>query len=247
MEITLISVLLLFAAGVGAGLIGYLAGLASLISYPALLAVGLSPLAANATNTIAIIGGGWGAAVSGSKMLRQAERRRLITECVLAAIGGIAGALLLVVTGEKVFATVVPWLIALAAVTLLLSPSIKRLSGSTERWGLYRIVLLVVCVYGGYFGAGSGIVLLATLRILTSYPWVKSVLWKTILLALANVTASVIFIFLAPIAWSAALIMFVGNIVGGYLGPTVQRWIPETLSRYVIAAGGLYLAWTLLG
>lgn len=246
MEISLINMVLLFAAGVGAGLIGYLAGLASLISYPALLAVGLSPLSANATNTIAIIGGGWGAAFSGSEMLREGDRRRLITECLLAAVGGIAGALLLVVTGEKIFATVVPWLIAFSALTLLLSPMIKSFSGSTERLRLYLVVLFIVCIYGGYFGAGSGIILLATLRILTNYLWVRSILLKTILLALANLTASIIFIFLAPIAWPAAVVMLFGNMLGGYLGPTVQRWIPETISRYVIAAGGFYLAWTLL-
>lgn len=246
MDVTFTNMVLLFVAGIGSGLIGYLAGLASLVSYPALLAVGLSPLAANATNTIAVVGGGWGAAFSGREMLLEGDRRRLITECALAAIGGIAGAVLLLVTGEKVFATVVPWLIAISALTLLLSPTIKRFSGTKERWFIYRALLLIVCVYGGYFGAGSGIVALATLRVLTNYLWERAVLLKTILLALANVTASIVFIFLAPISWAAAIIMFAGNIVGGYIGPTAQRHIPEPVSRYVIAAGGFYLAWTLL-
>ena len=245
MDITIANVALLLAAGIASGLVGYLAGLASLISYPALLAVGLPPLAANVTNTLGLVGAGSGAALRAGHLVMASGRKQAWQQFAVSSGGGGLGATLLLLSGEEVFAAVVPWLIAFAAVMLLVSPRIKRLGGSTERWPLYLVVLFTICVYGGYFGAGAGVVYLAVVLILTQYEWPRAVLMKTILLSVSNLTASIIFIAFAPFDLLAAALMFVGNLIGGNAGPVVQRYIPERASRLAIALGGFYLAWRL--
>lgn len=246
MHITIGSVILLLFAGVASGLVGYLAGLASLVSYPALLAVGLSPLSANVTNTLALIGAGAGATLRAGREVASSGRRRTIQQCAACALGGVTGAVALLVGGEKAFTAIVPWLIAFASVMLLASPRIRKLRGRNENWPAYLVVLFLVCVYGGYFGAGAGVVYFAIVLVLTDFPWPRAVLMKTVLLSVSNLAASLVFIGFAPINWLAAGIMFVGHVVGGNLGPVVQRYVPEKASRWVIAAGGFYLAWSLL-
>lgn len=245
MDVTVGNIVFLAFAGVAAGLVGYLAGLMSLISFPALLAVGLPPLTANVTNTLGAIGVGAGAAVRAGDQVMAAGRGRAWQQFVICAIGGGTGAALLLITGESVFEAVVPWLIAFASLTLFLSPRLKKLSSGTERWRIYLCSLFFVCLYGGYFGAGAGVVYFALVLLLTSYPWPRAVLMKSVLLSISNLAATVIFVIFAPIDWLAALILFVGNLIGGNIGPLVQRYIPETISRWVIAIGGLYLAWSL--
>jgi len=244
-DVTVGNIVFLAFAGVAAGLVGYLAGLMSLISFPALLAVGLPPLTANVTNTLGAIGVGAGAAVRAGDQVMAAGRGRAWQQFVICAIGGGTGAALLLITGESVFEAVVPWLIAFASLTLFLSPRLKKLSSGNERWAIYLGALFFVCLYGGYFGAGAGVVYFALVLLLTSYPWPRAVLMKSVLLSISNLIATVIFVIFAPIDWLAALILFGGNLIGGNIGPLVQRYIPETISRWVIAIGGLYLAWSL--
>lgn len=245
MDVTVGNIVFLAFAGVAAGLVGYLAGLMSLISFPALLAVGLPPLTANVTNTLGAIGVGAGAAVRAGDQVMAAGRGRAWQQFVICAIGGGTGAALLLITGESVFEAVVPWLIAFASLTLFLSPRLKKLSSGNERWAIYLGALFFVCLYGGYFGAGAGVVYFALVLLLTSYPWPRAVLMKSVLLSISNLIATVIFVIFAPIDWLAALILFGGNLIGGNIGPLVQRYIPETISRWVIAIGGLFLAWSL--
>lgn len=245
MDVTVGNIVFLAFAGVAAGLVGYLAGLMSLISFPALLAVGLPPLTANVTNTLGAIGVGAGAAVRAGDQVMAAGRGRAWQQFVICAIGGGTGAALLLITGESVFEAVVPWLIAFASLTLFLSPRLKKLSSGNERWAIYLGALFFVCLYGGYFGAGAGVVYFALVLLLTSYPWPRAVLMKSVLLSISNLAATVIFVIFAPIDWLAALILFVGNLIGGNIGPLVQRYIPEAISRWVIAIGGLFLAWSL--
>jgi len=244
-DVTVGNIVFLAFAGVAAGLVGYLAGLMSLISFPALLAVGLPPLTANVTNTLGAIGVGAGAAVRAGDQVMAAGRGRAWQQFVICAIGGGTGAALLLITGESVFEAVVPWLIAFASLTLFLSPRLKKLSSGNERWAIYLGALFFVCLYGGYFGAGAGVVYFALVLLLTSYPWPRAVLMKSVLLSISNLIATVIFVIFAPIDWLAALILFGGNLIGGNIGPLVQRYIPETISRWVIAIGGLFLAWSL--
>lgn len=235
--------LLLLAAGVGSGLIGYLTGLASLVSYPVLLAVGLPPIGANVTNSVALVGAGIGSTAQGARHYLKTERRQTLRECALAAVGGIVGAVLLLVGGEGSFESIVPWLVLLASVLLLASPVITNLQGDhAAPPRLYELLLFLVCIYGGYFGAGSGVIYLAITALASQMSFEKSVFVKSLLLSVSNLAASLLFAFSGSINWLAALALGVGCVGGGYLGPIVQRLIPEPVLRWVIGLAGFALA-----
>lgn len=233
---------LLVLAGIGGGLCGYLTGLASLVTYPALLAVGLTPVSANATNTIAVLGIGIGSTVASGSRLRELGPRRLGRDSLVALIGGGIGAGLLLLGGDGAFSLIVPWLIAAASVALLLQPRLSRLRGEIDTPAAYLIGLFFTCIYGGYFGAGAGVIYLALCLLTTTIGFTRSMMLKSMLLGVSNLAAAVIFIVLAPIGWWAALAMGLGCFLGGRLGPPIQQFLPRTLLRYVIAAAGFGLA-----
>jgi uncharacterized membrane protein YfcA len=238
---------LLLAAGVAGGVVGSTAGLASLVTYPALLLVGLSPVAANVTNTVGLIGSSIGS-VSGSRLeltgLGSVVRRRL----PIAVVGGAVGALALLLGPPGSFETVVPYLVALASVLLLLSPRLRRIhhaatSARQPDGGLgVDVLVLLCCVYGGYFGAAAGVMLLAALLARTDRLLPVSNAVKNLLLGLANATAAVIFATRAPVDWTAVPPLLVGCVAGGWFGPAVVRRIPPTVMRWVIGLAGLALA-----
>lgn len=245
--------LLLVLAGVGAGLTGSVAGLASLVSYPALLASGLPPLAANVTNTTALFGGAVGAAAGSRRELRgQWERLRVLV--LLAGLGGAVGAALLLTTDEETFEAVVPWLVALGSALLLARDRIRtwsqrrRRPGAPSRATVWRghALVAVVGVYGGYFGAGAGIIMLAVLAVRTSEPLAVTNAVKNLVTSAANLVAAVAYVFLAPVDWSAVLAVGAGAVVGSWLGPQVVRVLPERPLRHAIAGAGFGLALYLL-
>ncbi len=245
---------ILVAAGVGAGLTGSMAGLASLVSYPALLATGLPPLAANVTNTTSMLANAVGAAL-GSRPELAGQWRRLRVLMLQSALGGLVGAGLLLAADESTFEVVVPWLVALGAVVLLMRDRLRgwadrrraRLvaggaeARDTPSWRGH-LLILVVGVYGGYFGAGVGIILLAVLAARTVEPLAVTNAVKNVASGTANVVASVTYVFLAPVHWPSVLALGSGALVGSWIGPQVVRVLPERPLRYVIAAAGLGLA-----
>jgi len=235
--------LLLAVAGVGAGLVGYLVGLASLVSYPALLAAGLPPVAANVTNTLALVGAGVGTAARAGRQFLARGPRTTLVEVSVALVGGLLGAWLLLATGESSFSSVVPWLVLAAAVLLAVSPRLQHAGalGPVPR-PVYYGALLLTCVYGGYFGAGAGVIYLAIAVLLSGMDFTSSVLVKSILLAVSNLSAAVLFMLTAPVHWGAALALGIGCVVGGWLGPAVQRLIPERVLRITVSAAGVGLA-----
>jgi uncharacterized membrane protein YfcA len=252
--VTETDVLLLVAAGVGAGLTGSIAGLASLVSYPALLAVGLPPVAANVTNTTAMMATTAGAA-AGSRLELRGQGRRLLVLGGQMAVGGLAGALLLLTTPAEAFEAVVPWLVALGSVLLLARDRLRtwavrtRPAGASRRTGAlwWPLVLILVGAYGGYFGAGSGIILLATLAVRDSEPLAVTNAVKNIGTGVANVVATLVYVFMAPVDLSAAAALGVGALAGARMGPGIVRALPEPPLRYAIAISGLGLAlWLLL-
>lgn len=242
---TIGSLALLLVAGAAAGLVGYISGLASLVSYPALLAVGLNPLLANTTNTLAQVGAGMGASLRAGRQVGAAGRRRTAEQITMAAVAGAAGGALLVATGQSAFGKIAPWLILFASLMMLAAPHLWRLRGENGHWAGYLVALVPVCVYGGYFGAGAGVVFLAAVLLLTNQEYRQSVLMKSVLLAVSNLTASIIFICFTPVDWLVVAVMFVGQVVGGSLGPAVQRHVPNSVSRWVIAVGGVAMAFWL--
>jgi uncharacterized protein len=238
----------LVLAGVGAGLIGSIAGLASLISYPALLATGLPPVTANVTNTVALVLNGVGS-VSASRPELKGQGHRLLRLAGAAALGGAAGAALLLSTPSSAFERIVPWLIAGASIALLVSrpPQVLAVEGAHEHpdhrdpWWL-PIGTFAIAIYGGYFGAAAGVMLLAMFLLTTGEGLPRGNALRNVVLGIANSVAAVGFIVFASIAWSAALPLAIGLFVGGRLGPGVVRRAPQALLRRLIAVAGLGLA-----
>ncbi|MHC3467940.1 sulfite exporter TauE/SafE family protein [Streptomyces sp. 7R007] len=243
------SALLLVVAGVASGLSGSIAGLASLFSYPALLAAGLPPVAANVTNTVALFTNTLGAAAGSREELR-GQRRRLVRLAVLAAVGGAAGAALLLSTPASAFDRVVPWLIALGSALILARDPLRRLAASRSWSGdggprgrlPLACAVLLVGLYGGYFGAAAGVLMLAVLSLSVNESLRVTNAVKNIATGAANVTAAVAYAFLAPVDWSAAAALGLGCLLGSRIGPVVVRRLPERPLRVAVALAGLGLA-----
>jgi uncharacterized protein len=236
-------VVFLLAAGVLAGVAGSVAGLASLVSYPALLAVGLPPLTANVTNTVSLVSYTVGAATfSRQELAGQAGRLRRLASVTVA--GGAAGAALLLSTPAEVFEALVPLLIGGASLVLLLQPAITRLTGGLvdERSPVLLAGVFAVGVYGGYFGAAAGVVLLALLTVSVAEPLARLVAARNLSLGLANLVAATGFALFGPVRWAAAAPLAAGFLVGGALGPGLVRRLPGNRLRVGIALLGLGLA-----
>jgi uncharacterized protein len=234
---------LLLLAGIAAGLVGSVAGLASLISYPALLAVGLGPVAANVTNTVSLVASGIGSAW-GSQVELTGQAGRLRPLAVAAALGGAAGGGLLLVTPADAFAAVVPWLIALASVLVLVAPAPSELAahGPATAGPLAVVGIFAIGIYGGYFGAAAGVMMLALLLLTSRETTVRSIAAKNVLLGISNAVAALGFVLLGPVAWSAVLPLAVGFLAGGRMGPAVARRAPARLLRVLVGVTGLGLA-----
>ncbi|WP_456872741.1 sulfite exporter TauE/SafE family protein [Geodermatophilus sp. SYSU D00766] len=247
MPVTVLEWALLVLAGLGAGLSGSIAGLASLVSYPALLATGLPPVTANVTNTVALVLTSVGS-VSASRPELAGQRRRLLPLVAAGVLGGAAGAGLLLLTPAEAFERLVPLLIGGAALAIVLQRPPGELAaegmrrhGRRDPWWLAAGTALVA-VYGGYFGAAAGVLLLALFLLGTGEGLPRSNAFKNVVLGVANAVAAVGFVVLAPVAWSAVLPLALGCLAGGRLGPRVVRRAPQALLRRLIGLAGLGLA-----
>ena len=234
---------MLLVAGFGAGLVGSVAGLASLLSYPALLAVGLPPLAANVSNTVALVFSGVGS-VLGSRVELRGQAPRLRPLGAAAVAGGATGAALLLLTPASAFETVVPLLVLVASVLVLLAPSPSelaeiRVSGAGPR---LMLGIFAVGIYGGYFGAAAGVMMLALLLMATRESMVRLIAAKNALLGLSNGVAAVAFVLLGPVLWAAVLPLGLGFFLGGRLGPAIARRAPARLLRTLVGVTGIALA-----
>jgi len=237
-------VILLVVAGVGAGLTGSTAGLASLFSYPALLAVGLPPVTANVTNSVALIFSSIGA-VAGSRPELAGQSRRLRPLAWAALAGGTVGAILLLATPSESFEKIVPFLLAGASVAILTRRRLVAEAVSSGHHHDRRAVVVgvgVIGIYGGYFGAGAGVMILALLLWATSEPLPRANAIKNVVLGVANGVAALIFVSAGDVRWSAVIPLGAGVLVGARLGPIVVRRAQPTILRVVIGFAGLGLA-----
>jgi uncharacterized protein len=239
-----LTALFLVTAGGVAGVAGTAGGIATLVSYPALLAVGIAPLAANVTNSIAMVGSGLASASRAAPDLTgqgPAIRRWLPVTIALS----LAGAVLLIVTPGGVFDRVVPFLVAAGALTLLLQPRISRWQRENEHaWGRTTVgcALGLVAVYNGYFGAGSGI-LMITLLLLTIEPVLhRANSAKNVILFASDVLPAVLFALTGDVVWRAAIPLGAGTVIGGLIGPSIARRVRPDVLRVVIACTGFGLA-----
>jgi uncharacterized membrane protein YfcA len=238
----------LILAGIGAGLTGSIAGLASLISYPALLATGLPPVTANISNTVALVLNSVGS-VSASRPELRGQGRRLLPLAVAAVLGGTVGAVLLLLTPPGAFERIVPFLIAGASAAILVQRPPRELAaegarhhpGHDDPWWL-TLGTFAIGIYGGYFGAAAGVLLLATYLLGTGESLPRGNAMKNVILGIANAVASVGYVLFASVAWSATLPLAIGCLVGGRIGPRVVRRSPQAALRRVIAVAGIALA-----
>ncbi|MCU1679424.1 MAG: sulfite exporter TauE/SafE family protein [Amycolatopsis sp.] len=236
--------LLLVLAGVGAGLTGSVAGLASLVSYPALLAAGLPPLAANMTNTVAMMGTTVGAA-AGSRPELSGQRGRLLRLSVITMIGGAVGGVLLLVTPPGAFTAVVPWLIAGASILLMVGQRLRAAGERGDAAGLSPAAGLAafgVAIYGGYFGAAAGVLMLALLSTVWTQSLARTNAAKNIATGVANLVAAIVFACTGKVYWPAAVALCAGSILGSWVGPLIVRRLPAGPLRIVIGIAGLGLA-----
>lgn len=240
--VTWAEIALLFAAGIGGGLTGSIAGLASVSTYPALLMVGLPPVTANVTNTVALVFNAFGS-VRGSlpELVGQAQTlRRLVPVGVL---GGLAGAVLLLSIPSEGFENAVPILLAVAAVAIALPRGKDTDDAPTARHlTLQAIAVGVIAVYGGFFGAAAGVLLLALFLRTGAKTLADANATKNVVLGSSNGAAAVVFAIVAPVHWPAVAAMGIGCLIGSRLGPTVVRHAPATPLRMLIAVAGLALA-----
>lgn len=234
--------LLLVVAGVTGGLAGSIAGLASVATYPALLAVGLGPVAANVTNTVSLMAYTAGS-VTGSRpeLTGQAPRVRRLGAAAL--LGGATGCGLLLLTSETTFERIAPLLIAGASLAILARPRPRPQPASGHGDGAWLPAgVYLVGIYGGYFGAASGVIMLALLLLGTGEALARANGLRNVLLGFANGVASIGFALLAPVEWLAIVPLALGLFAGGRLGPVVVRHAPAGALRGLIGLAGLTLA-----
>jgi uncharacterized protein len=241
---TTAELVLLAGAGLLAGILGSAGGTASLISFPALLAVGIPPLQANVTNSVAFVAA-WPGSALGSRPELRGQGAWLRRWGILAAAGGAAGATLLLVTPPSTFGRIVPILIAAAALLLLFQPRIRaflrtNVDGS-DRWVL-PAGLLAASIYNGYWGAGAGVLTIAVLMLSVSADFAHANALKNMLIGVTDLVIAIAFTLFGPVAWPAAVSMAIGLFVGSMIGPSITRRVPSDAIRVLVGVAGLALA-----
>ena len=226
-------------------MLGTAGGIASLISYPALLALGLPALGANATNLVAL-SVCWPGSAHGSKRELAGRGPWLKRWLPLAAAGGATGALLLLLTPPGAFARVVPFLIAAGSLALIAEPWIRGVHPAAATRGKravwLAVALALVSIYGGYFGAGSGVMTLALLLVTLERDLPTANALKNMIIGANTLPAGILLACFGPVHWAAAAALGAGALVGSRIGPAVTRALPRHVVRWAVATLGLGLA-----
>ncbi|MER3513676.1 MAG: sulfite exporter TauE/SafE family protein [Chloroflexota bacterium] len=236
-------------AAIAAGAVNALAGGGTLISFPTLIAVGIPAVAANVTNTVALCPGYLGATLAQSSDLRR-QRERLWLFLPAGAIGGVLGGVILLSTGERVFRTLVPFLILLAAGLIAVQEPVRAwvvrraaqrgTAPASERWAALPVGL--AAIYGGYFGAGVSVIVLAVLGLTLDDSLTRLNALKQAIALSINIAAAIFFVFSGQVIWPVALVMAGGALIGGALAgrvkPATLRWIVVTIG---VIVGIVYL------
>jgi uncharacterized protein len=251
--VSALEVAAILVAGVAAGTINTVVGSGTLITFPTLLAFGVPPVTANVSNTVGLVPGTLSGVV-GYRAELAGQRTRVLRLGPAALAGGVTGALLLLWLPSAAFDTIVPALIGLGVLLVVLGPAIgRRVAARAERrgglpdhgaWWVWPAIA-AVGVYGGYFGAAQGVLLMAVLGIGVADDIQRHNATKNMLALLVNGVAAVVFVAVADVDWNAAGLIAVGSVVGGQLGAGVGRRMPPAALRTVIVVVGL-LALTVL-
>jgi uncharacterized membrane protein YfcA len=237
-------VFLLLGAGTVGGIFSTVVSVASLVTYPVLLALGVPPLSANMTNTVSLVLTGAGS-VGGSRPELEGQGRRVLRFGAITALGGAAGATVLLTAPAGSFTLVVPFLIAGASLVLLVQPALRKRAEeepSEEPSLARRAALFAVAMYVGYFGAAAGIMLLVVLSGMLDEPLVRVNAIKNAVSGAANAMASVCFALFGDVRWKLVIPLAAGFLIGGWIGPAIARRVPAQAFRVVVAVCGVGLA-----
>lgn len=233
-------------AGLAAGTMNTVVGSGTLITFPTLLAFGVPPVTANVSNTVGLVPGSVSGAI-GYRAELAGQRSRLLRLGSASFVGGVVGAVLLLWLPSRAFDTIVPALIGLGVLLVILGPSIsRRVAARAEHhvppehgapW-VWTTVMLTG-VYGGYFGAAQGVLLIAILGIGIADELQRLNATRTVLAAIVNAVAAMVFIVVADVDWAVAGLIASGAIVGGQVGATIGRRLPAPVLRGVIVVVGV--------
>lgn len=251
MILTWYEYILIGAAALAAGAVNALAGGGTLITFPMLTAVGIPAVIANVTNTVALCPGYLGATFAQWKDLKD-QKQRLYLFVPASVIGGIAGGVLLLNTGERLFRSIVPYLILLAAGLLAVADPLRtwvsrRVGGAEGGGGSWMGVWAVLpvglaAVYGGYFGAGLSVIVLAALGLMLSDSLTRLNALKQAISFSVNIAAAIFFVFSGNVNWAAAAVMAVFALAGGTLGGRLAGKIKPSTLRWVVVTIGVIVA-----
>lgn len=246
---TTIDLLIAGLAAIAAGAVNALAGGGTLISFPVLIALGISPVAANITNAVALCPGYFGATLAQLRNL-QGQRKRALILIPASAAGGLAGAVILVHTEERTFTALVPWILAVASFLLAIQGVVRDMvsrrtdphaqGGKTSV--LTIVAVIIASIYGGFFSAGMSVLIVAVLGLTSTDAFGRLNALKQVLAFVVNVAAVVIFVRSGHVIWSAAAVMAVAALLGGALGGRLAVWMNPTLLRWVVVTAGASIA-----
>ncbi len=246
---SLFNEILIFMAAVVAGFINAMAGGGTLVSFPVLLAVGISPVVANVTNTVALVPGTIGGMWSQRNEF-QSQYRRLLKLLPVAIVGGVAGGLLILNTSEDAFKSLIPYLILGA--TLLLGFQVRIKNWVVSRIGqahsehhnpIFMLsMVFLAAIYGGYFGAGLGVILMAVLGLVTDDSMTRLNFLKQALGFAINLAAAIYFVFSGMVDWRVAFVMIFGSLLGGLIGGKLAGKIKPEMLRWIVVSAGLIAA-----
>lgn len=243
-------IVVIVLAGMAAGAINTIVGSGSLITFPTLLAFGYPPVVANVSNTLGLVPGSISGAVGYRRELA-GQRARIIRYGLAAAAGGLTGGLLLLAAPESAFEAIVPFLILFACLLMAVQPRLARFMAQRRGAEAGHPLALTVAVfltgiYGGYFGAAQGVILIALLAIFLTDDLQRLNGLKNVLAGVVNAVAAVLFILVAPVDYQVALLLAIGSIIGGQLGATVGRRLPAPVLRVAVVSVGTFVALRML-
>ncbi|HZL33524.1 MAG TPA: sulfite exporter TauE/SafE family protein [Verrucomicrobiae bacterium] len=232
----------ILAAGLAAGTINTIVGSGTLITFPTLLAFGYPPVVANVSNTIGLVPGSLSGAIGYRRELA-GQRGRAIRLGIAAILGGLTGGLLLLALPAAAFQKIVPILILGSVVLIAIQPRLSRAMGNRRVEGEEHTLPLVITIfltgiYGGYFGAGQGVIMMALLGVFLPDGLQRLNGLKNVLAVLVNGVAAVLFVILAPVAWPPAILLAIGAAMGGQVGAVVGRRLPAGALRLAIMVIG---------
>jgi len=248
-DLNLFNICILILAAMSAGFVNALAGGGTLITFPVLMALGIPPVAANVTNTVALCPG-YFAGTYAQKKDFLSMKKNLWLIIPFAVLGGLAGSILLIYTPEKSFITIIPFLILIASAILALQKTLKKILAQKNENiiskksnpFLFSTLVFLAAIYGGYFGAGLGVILMAVLGLLLNESLTRINALKQSTSFCINIIAAVYFCFSGLVIWPVVALMIAGSLTGGIMGGKMASRINPEILRWIIVFTGLFMA-----